>query len=70
MRITHFETLFIHRWIPCHRETAKRSHVDKTIALLKIGERYVPIVETAIEDIKEDTDNGEGDAERQQESAM
>lgn len=35
----------------------KRSHVDKTIVLLHIGDRYVPIVETGIEVIK---DNDEG----------
>ena len=32
--------------------------MDKTIVLLKIGERYVPIVESAIQLIEEDkTDN-------------
>lgn len=49
----------VHRWIPCHRETAKRSHVDKTIALLQIGERYVPIVEAAIKVVTEDDDKDE-----------
>ena len=39
----------VHKWSPCHRELLFRSHVDKTIVLLKIGERFVPIVETAIE---------------------
>ena len=43
----------VHKWIPCHREAVKRSHVDRTIVLLKIGERFVPIVESAIEIIKE-----------------
>ena len=38
----------VHKWSPCHRELLFRSHVDKTIILLKIGERFVPIVETAI----------------------
>ena len=38
----------VHKWSPCHRELLFRSHVDKTIVLLKIGERYVPIVETAV----------------------
>jgi len=37
----------VHKWVPCHREPLRRSHVDKTIVLLKIGERYVPIVESA-----------------------
>lgn len=38
----------VHKWVPCHRESLKRSHVDKTILLLEIGERFVPIVETAV----------------------
>ncbi len=38
----------VHKWSPCHRELLFRSHVDKTIVLLKIGERYVPIVEAAM----------------------
>ena len=43
----------VHKWTPCHRELVKRSHVDKTIILLHIGERFVPIVETGTEIIKE-----------------
>ena len=39
----------VHKWSPCHREAVKRSHVDRTIVLLKIGERYVPVVDSAIE---------------------
>lgn len=38
----------VHKWSPCHREPVKRSHVDKAIVLLKIDEKYVPIVETAV----------------------
>ena len=37
----------------------KRSHVDKTIVLLKIGERYVPIVESAIKEITEEEEEEE-----------
>ena len=44
----------VHKWVPCHREVLRRSHVDKTIVLLRIGERYVPIVETAVEEVNED----------------
>ena len=44
----------MHRWTPCHREPLKRSHVDKAIVLLQIGERFVPIVESAVKYIKED----------------
>ena len=39
----------VHKWSPCHREAVKRSHVDRTIVLLKIGERYVPVVDSAVE---------------------
>ncbi|XP_040571962.1 pecanex-like protein 1 [Lepeophtheirus salmonis] len=38
----------VHKWSPCHREPLRRSHVDKTIVLLKIEDRYVPIVESAV----------------------
>lgn len=41
------EGVVVHRWAPCHREVLFRSHVDKTILLLRIGERFVPIVESA-----------------------
>ena len=56
----------VHKWTPCHRELLFRSHVDKTIVLLKIGERYVPIVETAIEYIE---DSGCGNGGKEDESA-
>ena len=43
----------------------KRSHVDKTILLLKIDNRYVPIVESAVkiidpeaDEVNNDTGNG------------
>ena len=32
----------VHKWTPCHREALKRSHVDKTIVLLKIGDGSCP----------------------------
>ena len=38
----------VHKWIPFHKEPLHCSHLDKTIVLLKIGERFVPIVESAI----------------------
>ena len=33
---------------PCHGDPFNRSHTDKTILLLKIGERFVPIAEQAV----------------------
>ena len=46
LSLPHFQ--IVHKWVPCHREVLKRSHVDKTILLLKIENRYVPIVESAV----------------------
>lgn len=43
--------------MPCHREVLKRSHVDKTIVLLKIDNKYVPIVESAIKIIEEEPED-------------
>lgn len=40
--------------MPFHRDPVQRSHLDKTIVLLKIGERYVPIVEGALKVIAKD----------------
>ena len=42
------EGTVVHKWTPCHREIMKRSHVDRTILLLQIGDRYVPISEQGI----------------------
>ena len=39
------EGTIVHRWVPCHREVGKRSHVDKTILLVQIVDKYVPIAE-------------------------
>ena len=47
----------VHKWSPCHREVLKRSHVDKTILLLQIGNRYVPIVETAVKMVDLEAEN-------------
>ncbi|XP_074658604.1 pecanex-like protein 1 [Tubulanus polymorphus] len=41
----------VHRWMPCHREQVRRSHVDRTILLLQIGDKYVPIAEAGVQDI-------------------
>jgi hypothetical protein len=43
------EGYVVHRWSPCHKETVKRSHVDKTIVLLQIGDKYVPIGEQGVQ---------------------
>ncbi|XP_060939342.1 pecanex-like protein 1 isoform X3 [Limanda limanda] len=38
----------IHRWVPCSREPANRSHIDKTILLVQVDDKLVPIIETGI----------------------
>lgn len=43
------EGVIVHRWIPCHKEVMKRSHVDKTILLVQIGDKYVPIAEQGVQ---------------------
>lgn len=52
-KIIFYSTFFkvVHRWIPNHRDPSKRSHVDKTILLIKIEDRYVPIAEGGVQDL-------------------
>ncbi|XP_030627628.1 pecanex-like protein 1 isoform X2 [Chanos chanos] len=38
----------IHRWVPCSRDPASRSHVDKTILLVQVEDKLVPIIETGV----------------------
>ncbi|KAL3873552.1 hypothetical protein ACJMK2_036651 [Sinanodonta woodiana] len=38
----------VHRWSPCHREIARRSHLDKPIVLVHISGKYVPILESGV----------------------
>ncbi|XP_077394460.1 pecanex-like protein 1 isoform X2 [Festucalex cinctus] len=38
----------IHRWVPCSREPANRSHIDKTILLVQVDDKLVPIAETGV----------------------
>ena len=45
------EGTVIHRWSPFHRDIQKRSHIDKPIVLVQIGDKYVPIVEFGVQDL-------------------
>ncbi|CAH1791928.1 unnamed protein product [Owenia fusiformis] len=45
------EGTVVHRWLPCHRDPLKRSHVDKVILLVQINDKYVPIREEGIQDL-------------------
>nr|XP_033807906.1 LOW QUALITY PROTEIN: pecanex-like protein 1 [Geotrypetes seraphini] len=38
----------IHRWVPCSRDPGSRSHIDKTILLIQIEDKYVAVIETGI----------------------
>ncbi|KAL5008557.1 hypothetical protein ScPMuIL_014138 [Solemya velum] len=42
------EGVVVHRWAPCHRDILRRSHVDKTILLIQMGDKYVPIGEPGV----------------------
>lgn len=38
----------IHQWLPCSRDAASRSHIDKTILLVQVDDKLVPIIETGV----------------------
>nr|XP_057913037.1 pecanex-like protein 1 isoform X2 [Doryrhamphus excisus] len=38
----------VHRWVPRCRDPAKRSHTDKTILLVQVEDKLVPIMETGV----------------------
>ncbi|TNM95872.1 hypothetical protein fugu_016955 [Takifugu bimaculatus] len=38
----------IHRWVPCSRDPGSRSHIDKTILLVQVEDKIVPIIETGV----------------------
>ncbi|XP_044731162.1 pecanex-like protein 1 isoform X2 [Chrysoperla carnea] len=45
------EGTVVHRWIPNHKDPNRRSHVDRTIILIKIDDKYVPIAESGVQDL-------------------
>ncbi|XP_018322376.1 pecanex-like protein 1 isoform X2 [Agrilus planipennis] len=48
---TGMEGQVVHRWSPCHWDPSRRSHVDRTILLVKIDDKYVPIAESGVQDL-------------------
>ncbi|ESO12875.1 hypothetical protein HELRODRAFT_105598 [Helobdella robusta] len=42
------EGILVHRWTPCHRDPVKRSNTDKTILLVKVLDKYVPMAEGGV----------------------
>ncbi|CAG4961455.1 unnamed protein product [Colias eurytheme] len=43
--------LVVHKWTPNHRDPKLRSHVDKSILLVQIEDRFVPIAEHCVQDL-------------------
>jgi hypothetical protein len=41
----------VHRWTPCHKDPGKRSHVDRTILLVQIDDKFVPVAESGVQDL-------------------
>ncbi|RZC36732.1 hypothetical protein BDFB_010711 [Asbolus verrucosus] len=48
---TGMEGPVVHRWTPCHKDPGRRSHVDRTILLIQIDDKYVPIAESGVQDL-------------------
>lgn len=46
-----FNLKIVHKWIPGHRDPKCRSITEKTILLLKMDEKFVPIAESGVEAI-------------------
>ncbi|CAG7729415.1 unnamed protein product, partial [Allacma fusca] len=47
----------VHKWVPAHRDPKCRSITDKTILLLKIEDKFVPIAETGVADLGAERQN-------------
>ncbi|XP_063385442.1 protein pecanex [Cydia fagiglandana] len=43
--------LVVHKWTPNHRDPKLRSHVDKSILLIQIEDKFVPIAENCVQDL-------------------
>lgn len=41
----------VHQWTPFNADYNRRSHIDKTIILLQIDDKFVPIIESGAENI-------------------
>ena len=45
--------VIVHRWVPFHRELMRRSHVEKCIVLVQIGDKYVPVGEAGVTEVQQ-----------------
>ncbi|KAK3573969.1 hypothetical protein QTP86_034119 [Hemibagrus guttatus] len=41
----------IHRWMPCSRDPLTRSPIDKSILLVQVDDKLVPIIETGVTEL-------------------
>ncbi|CAH1958080.1 unnamed protein product [Acanthoscelides obtectus] len=41
----------VHKWVPCHKDPNRRSHVDRTILLVQIDDKFVPIAESGVQNL-------------------
>ncbi|KAL1506032.1 hypothetical protein ABEB36_005467 [Hypothenemus hampei] len=41
----------VHKWTPFHRDPNKRSHVDRTILLVQIEDKFIPIADSGVQDL-------------------
>ncbi|GJQ81500.1 putative C-terminus pecanex protein [Trypoxylus dichotomus] len=48
---TGMEGQVVHRWSPSHKDPNRRSHVDRTIFLVQIDDKFVPIAESGVQDL-------------------
>ena len=63
------EGVVVHYWAPRHRDVSRRSFNDRTIILVHIGERFVPMSDLAVEPISWCANKGEVRADFEAEEA-
>ncbi|KAK9870316.1 hypothetical protein WA026_006402 [Henosepilachna vigintioctopunctata] len=49
---TGMEGYVVHKWTPGHKDPSRRSHVDKTILLVQIEDKFIPIAEQGVQVVK------------------
>ncbi|XP_044747747.1 pecanex-like protein 1 [Coccinella septempunctata] len=48
------EGYVVHKWTPSHRDPSRRSHVDRTILLVQIEDKFIPIAEQGVKEVQVD----------------
>ncbi|XP_045480207.1 pecanex-like protein 1 [Harmonia axyridis] len=49
---TGMEGFVVHKWTPNHRDASRRSHVDRTILLVQIEDKFIPIAEQGVKEVQ------------------